>query len=72
MPLFDYACKTCDHTFEALVFGEEKVECPKCAGEKLERLLSAPAKPLTSLNAVPGPCGQSSCACLAQAQGRTG
>lgn len=45
MPLYDYTCHKCDHTFEALVFNGEQVECPECHARKVERLLSVPAKP---------------------------
>jgi putative FmdB family regulatory protein len=37
MPLFEYACKGCDHRFEALVRGRETPECPSCHGTSLER-----------------------------------
>jgi putative FmdB family regulatory protein len=40
MPIFEYICKECDHEFEALVFGQQKAECPKCHGKKLEPQLS--------------------------------
>ena len=30
MPIFEYICKECQHQFEALVYGKEKAECPKC------------------------------------------
>ena len=30
MPIYEYICKECQHQFEALVFGKEKAECPKC------------------------------------------
>ena len=30
MPIFEYICKECHHQFEALVYGKEKAECPKC------------------------------------------
>ena len=30
MPIFEYVCKECDHQFEALVYGKQKAECPKC------------------------------------------
>jgi putative FmdB family regulatory protein len=45
MPLYEYACRKCEHTFETLVFNGERVECPECHGDKLDRLLSVPAKP---------------------------
>ncbi len=40
MPIFEYVCKECDHEFEALVFGSDKAECPKCHSKKLTPRLS--------------------------------
>ena len=40
MPIFEYVCEKCDHEFEALVYGSEKPECPKCHGKKLTAQLS--------------------------------
>jgi putative FmdB family regulatory protein len=40
MPIFEYACKECNHEFEALVYGGEKAECPKCHSKKLAPQLS--------------------------------
>jgi len=40
MPIFEYICKECHHQFEALVYGKEKAECPKCHTKKLEPQLS--------------------------------
>ena len=40
MPIFEYICKQCDHQFEALVYGDQKAECPKCHGSKLAPQLS--------------------------------
>ena len=40
MPIFEYLCQECKHEFEALVFGKDKVECPKCHSKKLEPQLS--------------------------------
>lgn len=48
MPLYEYACEKCEHAFESLVFGDEKVECPKCESTKVERLLSVPGRPKIS------------------------
>jgi putative FmdB family regulatory protein len=53
MPLYEYTCQKCDHTFEALVFGDEAVECPECQGTRVERLLSVPARPQTSGSSLP-------------------
>ena len=40
MPIFEYVCKECKNEFEALVFGQQKAECPKCKSKKLEPQLS--------------------------------
>lgn len=40
MPIFEYICKGCDHSFEALVYGSEKAECPKCHSKELTPQLS--------------------------------
>jgi putative FmdB family regulatory protein len=40
MPIFEYICKECEHSFEALVYGREKAECPKCHSKKLTPQLS--------------------------------
>jgi putative FmdB family regulatory protein len=56
MPLYEYACQKCEHTFEALVQGDEQVECPECQSRKLERLLSVPARPRSDAGALPMRC----------------
>ena len=43
MPLFDYSCRGCGHTFEALVRGDESPACPECESADLERMFSMPA-----------------------------
>ncbi len=40
MPIFEYVCQKCHHQFEALVYGKEKAECPKCHATKLDPQLS--------------------------------
>jgi putative FmdB family regulatory protein len=60
MPIFEYVCEKCHHEFEALVFGQEKAECPKCHSKKLEAQLSvfaAQSKGGSAVSAAPGPCG---------------
>lgn len=42
MPMYEYACQKCEHTFETLVFDGDAVECPECQSVKLERLISLP------------------------------
>jgi putative FmdB family regulatory protein len=64
MPIFEYVCKECQHEFEALVFGKQRAECPKCQSKKLEPQLSvfavsakSGATTQRSMPAAPGPCG---------------
>ncbi len=45
MPMYEFACQKCDHQFETLVRGDERVECPECKSTKLDRLLSLPGAP---------------------------
>ncbi len=41
MPLFEYKCHGCNHTFEELVFSSEaKPPCPKCGSADTGKLLS--------------------------------
>jgi putative FmdB family regulatory protein len=56
MPLYEYACQECEHTFEELVFNREAVECPQCHGARVERLLSVPARPRAESPALPMSC----------------
>jgi putative FmdB family regulatory protein len=40
MPLYEYACQSCDHEFEALVRTGDAPQCPECSGTDLQRRLS--------------------------------
>ena len=60
MPLYEYSCQECDHTFETLVFEGDKVECPQCHSDQLERLLSLPARPHSESASLPMSCGDPS------------
>ena len=40
MPVFEYSFPTCQHRFEELVFGAEKVTCPQCDQPEPERYVS--------------------------------
>lgn len=44
MPIYEYACKECSHTLDALqkLSDAPLVECPKCGKPALRRLISAP------------------------------
>ena len=62
MPLFEYVCKDCNHGFEALVYGSQKAECPKCHGKKLTPQLSVFAvSAKSSAGASPSVGGCGSC-----------
>jgi putative FmdB family regulatory protein len=40
MPLYEYKCKQCGHTFERLVFHDQAgVRCPECGG-RVAKLMS--------------------------------
>jgi putative FmdB family regulatory protein len=63
MPLFEYACRTCNHQFEALVRSNQTPECPACHGTSLQRQLSVFAAHTNGSSTpaarefTPGPCG---------------
>lgn len=40
MPIFEYRCRGCQATFEALVRASDTPVCPACASADLERLAS--------------------------------
>ena len=42
MPIYEYACRSCAHEFEALVLKTTVPVCPECESVDLERLLSRP------------------------------
>lgn len=45
MPIFEYVCRSCQATFETLVFpgDSEAPACPECGGREVEKLMSAGA-----------------------------
>jgi putative FmdB family regulatory protein len=60
MPIFEYVCQKCHHQFEALVYGKQKAECPKCHATKLDPQLSVfavSAKGPAGRSAPAGACG---------------
>jgi putative FmdB family regulatory protein len=63
MPLYEYTCTQCEHTFETLVFDGETVTCPQCQGERVERLLSVPARPPAAGESLPIACNSSGPPC---------
>lgn len=44
MPIYEYACKHCGHTLDALqkMSDDSLVDCPECNEPTLKRLISAP------------------------------
>lgn len=44
MPIYEYACRECDHTLDALqkMSDDPLRECPECGEPALKRMLSAP------------------------------
>ena len=59
MPIFEYICQKCHHQFEALIFGDQKAECPKCHATRLAPQLSV----LPSCNKVRLPSDRPTGAC---------
>jgi putative FmdB family regulatory protein len=44
MPIYEYHCEPCNHTFETLIRGNETIaHCPECGGVEVAKLLSVPA-----------------------------
>jgi len=45
VPIFDYSCAACGHTFDVLqkLGAEPLTECPECHAAELRKLVSAPA-----------------------------
>ena len=44
MPIYEYACQSCGHAFDALqkMSDEPLTDCPDCGEPQLKKLLSAP------------------------------
>ena len=44
MPIYEYACRSCEHTLDALqkIGDAPLVDCPECGKPELKKLLSAP------------------------------
>ncbi len=61
MPIFEYRCESCGHKFEAILFGEQKAECPSCHTGNLEAQLSTFSVSTKSNSAASAGCGKSNC-----------
>jgi len=44
VPIYEYACRNCEHTLDALqkISDDPLTDCPECGEPKLKRLVSAP------------------------------
>jgi putative FmdB family regulatory protein len=61
MPLYEFTCDECEHSFETLVRREvdiPSVACPKCNGTRVKREISVPARPLSASPTLPSSCGE--------------
>jgi putative FmdB family regulatory protein len=45
MPMYDFECTACGHTFETMAKYEEVPECPECHKTETKRLMAAPMVP---------------------------
>ena len=43
MPMYDFECKACGHTFETVAMLDETPACPSCQSADTSRLMGAPA-----------------------------
>jgi len=41
MPIYEYQCRACGQSFEALVRSADQPACPACDSQDIERLLSS-------------------------------
>ena len=61
MPIFEYVCAACSHSFETIVFGSAVPECPSCHGRDLTKRLSVFAvggqRDSLAAGESSGPCG---------------
>jgi putative FmdB family regulatory protein len=62
MPIYEYRCEPCDHTFETLVRSSGDVaHCPKCGNIDVAKQFSVPAAARTGQGASSLPiCGDTS------------
>lgn len=69
MPLYEYTCRKCQHTFETLVSTRTTtvVTCPQCESDELDQLIGLPAPGRVSENSQTNcrgdgpPCGAPQC-----------
>ena len=61
MPIFEYVCAACSHSFETIVLGSDAPECPSCRSRELTKRLSVFAvggrRDAPAAGESRGPCG---------------
>ena len=60
MPIYEYLCRSCGHTFQLLQrmgASSEGVTCPECASGKVDRLLSCFASTASGTEVSQAGCG---------------
>lgn len=77
MPIYEYRCEPCEHTFETLIrASRDTAHCPRCGGVELAKQFSVPAAAQTGGASLPvcadtgprsfgcggGPCATGMCA----------
>jgi len=70
MPIFEYRCPRCRHSFEQIVrSARERVRCPKCDSSSVEKQLSVFSSPGSRSEESTAPaggcggCGPNGCGC---------
>ena len=64
MPLYEFVCQECEHSFETLVrTSGDKVKCPHCESAKVARQLSLPARPVSTPSSAASECNSSGPPC---------
>ena len=62
MPIYRFKCKKCEKEFEDLVAHRgDTAPCPECGCEKVEKLISTPARHITKGANGDLPCADDSC-----------
>ncbi|MEW6675887.1 MAG: zinc ribbon domain-containing protein [Nitrospirota bacterium] len=66
MPIYEYKCNNCGEDFERLVFGNQKVNCPKCSSDDIKKKfstfgMSGVEKPFAGSSLSCTSCSKSTC-----------
>jgi putative FmdB family regulatory protein len=70
MPLKEYRCRKCEHSFEILVGrnSSQEVQCPDCSSDEVDQMFGLPGsvrasedKPITNCRGDGPPCGAPWC-----------